>query len=68
MILCSGAEECVKLNGEKLFVSIHMYLKKSEIMEWFTIKFKGETLFWEKQDLEIDQEIDGKMKWGRVQE
>ena len=23
---------------------------------------------WEQKDLEVDQEIDGKMKWGRMEE
>ena len=38
--------------------------------EWKKIKFPKDYYIWiwEQEDLEVDQEIDGKMKWGRMEE
>jgi len=38
--------------------------------EWKEIEFPKEHYIWiwDKQDWEVDQEIDGKMKWGRIEE
>jgi hypothetical protein len=38
--------------------------------EWKKIEFPNDyyTWIWEQQDWEVDQEIDGKMKWGRMEE
>ena len=38
--------------------------------EWYKTEFpKGYYIWiWEQQDCEVDQEIDGKMRWERIEE
>ena len=56
-------ENWSQLTNKEIYVGLGMY------REWKKIKFPKEYYIWilEQQDLEVDKEIDGKMKWGRME-
>jgi hypothetical protein len=51
-------------------IRLHRYTALDMHRKWKKIEFPKEYCIriWEQQDQEVDQEIDGKMKWERMEE
>jgi hypothetical protein len=66
-MLCGRSAEILSLN---IMVHIADYIGLGMYREWKKIEFpKGYYIWlWEQQDWEVDQEIDGKMRWEIMEE